>query len=91
MQACLKPLRRLSDVSSIRDASHMSAQRDMPLICYLNETYAGYLLVNLDFLGFGSFPWKSDSFTRNEAQKQHSLLDTIFYYIFHFGPPEKSL
>ena len=43
------------------------------------------------FLGFGTFPWKSNSFTRNEAQEQHSLLDTIFDYIFYFGPPGKYL
>ena len=42
-------------------------------------------------LGFGPFPWKSNSFTRNEAQEQHSLLDTIFDYIFYFGPPGKYL
>ena len=42
-------------------------------------------------LGFGSFPWKLNSFTRNEAQEQHSLLDTIFDYIFYFGPPGKYL
>ena len=24
---------------------------------------------------------------RNETQEQHSLLDTIFDYIFYFGPP----
>ena len=52
---------------------------------------SGYLLVNLDFLGFGPFPWKYNSFTRNEAQEQHSLLDTIFDYIFYFGPPGKYL
>ena len=42
-------------------------------------------------LGFGPFPWKSNSFTRNAAQEQHSLLDTIFDYIFYFGPPGKYL
>ena len=42
-------------------------------------------------LGFGLLPWKSNSFTRNEAQEQHSLLDTIFDYIFYFGPPGKYL
>ena len=30
-------------------------------------------------------------FTRNETQEQHSLLDTIFDYIFYFGPPGKYL
>ena len=30
-------------------------------------------------------------FARNEAQEQHSLLDTIFDYIFYFGPPGKYL
>ena len=43
------------------------------------------------FVGFGSFPWKSNSFTRNEAQEQHSLLDTIFDFNFYFGPPVKYL
>ena len=33
------------------------------------------------FQGFSVFPWKSNSFTRNEAQEQHSLLDTTFEYI----------
>ena len=50
-----------------------------------------YLLVNLDFLGFGPFPWMSNAFTRNEAQEQHSLLDTIFDYILYFGPLGKYL
>ena len=27
----------------------------------------------------------------NEAHKQYSLLDTIFDYIFYFGPPGKYL
>ena len=27
----------------------------------------------------------------NEAHKQYSLLDTIFNYIFYFGPPGKHL
>ena len=27
----------------------------------------------------------------NEAHKQYSLLDTVFSYIFHFGPPGKYL
>ena len=35
--------------------------------------------------------WKSNSFTRNQAQEQHSLLDTVFDYIFCLGPPGKSL
>ena len=43
------------------------------------------------FYGFGPFPWKLNSFTRNEAQEQDSLLDTIFDYIFYFGPPGKHL
>ena len=48
--------------------------------------------VNLDFFkGFCSFPLKFNYFTRNEAQEQHSLLDTIFDYIFYFGPPGKHL
>ena len=38
------------------------------------------------FLGFGSFPWKCNYFTRNETQEQHSLSDTIFEYIFDFPP-----
>ena len=49
-----------------------------------------YFLVNLDFSRLGSFPWKSDFITRNEAQEQHSLLDTIFNYIF-LGPLGKHL
>ena len=52
---------------------------------------SGYLLVNLDFSGVGSFPWRSYFFARNETQEQHSLLDTIFDYIFSFGPPGKYL
>ena len=43
------------------------------------------------FEGFGSFPWKHNYFARNEAQEQPSLLDTIFDYIFYFGPPGKYL
>ena len=37
------------------------------------------------------FSWALNSFTRNEAQEQHSLLDTIFHYIFCFGPLGKYL
>ena len=51
----------------------------------------GYLLVNLEFLGFWHISLEYDSFTRNEAQEQYSLLDTIFDYIFYFGPPGKYL
>ena len=50
-----------------------------------HQTEPGFLL------GFGRFHWKLNYFTRNEAQEQHSLLDTIFDYIFYFGPPEKHL
>ena len=53
--------------------------------------FPGYLLANLDFLGFGKLSWKSNSFTRNEAQEQHSLLDTIFDHIFHCVPPGQHL
>ena len=42
-------------------------------------------------LGFGPFPCKLNLFTRNEAQEQHSLLDTIVDYIFYVGPPGKYL
>ena len=51
----------------------------------------GWVLVNEPrfLLGFGSFSWKFNSFTRNEAQDQHNPLDTIFYYIVYFGPPGK--
>ena len=52
---------------------------------------AEYLLVNLDFFGLGPFPWKLNPFTRNQAQEQYSLLDTIFDYIFYLGPPGKYL
>ena len=41
-------------------------------------------------LGFGSFPWKSNSFTRNEPQEQHSLLDTIFNYICLFWSSDEA-
>ena len=52
----------------------------------------GWVLVSEPgFLGFGPFPRKSNSFTRNEGQEQHSLLDTIFNYILYFGPPGKHL
>ena len=51
----------------------------------------GYLLVNLDFLRFWPISLEIEFFTRNEAQEQHSLLDTIFDYIFYFGPPGKYL
>ena len=40
---------------------------------------------------FGRFPWKCWFYTTNETHKQYSLLDTIFSYIFHFGPPGKHL
>ena len=59
----------------------------------LSETVIVWVLVSEPgfFLGLGPFPWKSNLFTRNEAQEQHSLLDTIFDYIFDFGPPGKYL
>ena len=40
---------------------------------------------------FGRFPWIFIFYTRNEAHKQYSLLDTIFNYIFCLGPPGKYL
>ena len=49
----------------------------------------GYFLVNLDLFRFGPISLEVYLFTRNEAQEQHSLLDTIFDYIFDFGPPGK--
>ena len=42
-------------------------------------------------LGFGGSAWNFKYFIRNEAQDQPSLLDTIFDYIFYFGPPGKYL
>ena len=41
--------------------------------------------------GVFPFPWRYNYFTRNETQEQYSLLDTIFDYIFYFGPPGKYL
>ena len=40
---------------------------------------------------FGRFPWKFIFYTINEAHKQYNILDTIFNYIFYFGPPGKHL
>ena len=59
----------------------------------LHAAGAAWVLVSEPgfLLGFGSFSWKSNYFTRNEVQEQHSLLDTIFDYIFYFGPPGKYL
>ena len=58
-----------------------------------NMTFLNWLLVSEPgfFYGFCQFSWKFISFTRNEAQEQPSLLDTIFDYIFYFGPPGKYL
>ena len=39
----------------------------------------------------GRFPWICKFYLINEAHKQYSLLDTIFNYIFYFGPPGKHL
>ena len=50
-----------------------------------------YSLVNLDLLGFRPFPWEFIGVTRNDNQEQHSLLDTVFVYIFYFEPPGKYL
>ena len=52
---------------------------------------AGYLLVNLDLFRFWLISLEIYFFTRNEAQEQHSLLDTISDYIFYFGPQGKYL
>ena len=52
---------------------------------------SGYLLVNLDFFRIWWICLDIDFFPRNEAQEQHSLLNTIFDYIFYFGPPGKYL
>ena len=43
----------------------------------------GYLSVNLDLFRFGLI--SLDFFNRNEAQKHHILLDTIFDSTFYFG------
>ena len=51
----------------------------------------GYLLVSLDFFRFRPTAMEIWFFNRNEAQEQHSLLDTIFDNIFDFGPPGKYL
>ena len=40
---------------------------------------------------FGRFLWKTIFYTINEAHKQYSILDTLFNYIFYFGPPRKHL
>ena len=40
---------------------------------------------------FGRFPWIFIFYTINEIHKQYNLLDTIFNYIFYFGPPGKHL
>ena len=54
--------------------------------------WVGLLVSEPDFFfGFCSFPWKSNSFTRIEAQEQRSLLDRIFDYTFYFEPPGKYL
>ena len=47
--------------------------------------------MNLIFNGFGRFGEKIKIYIEMEAQEQHSLIDTIFNYIFHFGPPGKYL
>ena len=61
------------------DIGQLSQQKDSPL-----EDSSLWVLVSEpgNFLGFDPFPWKVNSFTRNETQEQHSLLDTMFDYIF---------
>ena len=51
----------------------------------------GFLLVNLDFKGFGRFGETKKNYIKIEAQEQYSLIDTICNYIFDFGPPGKYL
>ena len=36
---------------------------------------------------FQQISWKFESYTRNEAHKQYSLVDTILNSIFYVGPP----
>ena len=55
------------------------------------DLLTGFLLVNLDFFRFLSIFLDFFFNTRNEAKEQHSLLHTIFDYIFYFGPPGKYL
>ena len=50
---------------------------------------AGFLFVNIEFQRFWLISLEMYVFTRNEAQDQHSLLDTIFDHIFSFGAPRK--
>ena len=55
---------------------------------FYRETLHWVLVSEPGFLlGVGPFPWKSNSFTRNEAQEQHSPLDTMLDYILYFEPP----
>ena len=44
-----------------------------------------------DSFGFGAVSWKYNLLTRNEDPRKHSILDTLFDYIFYFGPPGKHL
>ena len=57
------------------------------LKCFVSRKSAENLFPNFWLTG----PWKSNAFTRNETQEQHSLLDTRFDYIFYFGSPGKYL
>ena len=43
------------------------------------------------FEGFGRFWEKILIYVEIEAREQYSLIDTIFNYIFDFGPPGKYL
>ena len=51
----------------------------------------GFLLVNLDFQRFVRFWENMNIYIKIEAQEQYSLIDTIVYYTFDFGPPGKYL
>ena len=44
-----------------------------------------FLLASLDFPGLGRF--REDLYVGVSVHKQYSLLDTLFNYMFYFGPP----
>ena len=79
------PIAMASDLVQYRGHSEQATKQ---IICLFTDCW---LVRMLGKWVFGRFPWIFIFYTRNEAHKQYSLLDTIFNYMFYLGPPGKYL
>ena len=77
----------------MQGAENLQQERSLGAECTsVRCSYCSFLLVNLDsFEGFGRFGETVQMYIKIEAQEHYSLIDTIFNYIFDFGPPGKYL